>query len=194
LRKPGGKPAMPTEPQEDWPTDDQAGCRLEEGRSLDELFERLYQRIHRLAVRVRWNGANPTLNPTALVHEAYMKLRKSPPDLAAKSYDEVIAIFANAMHQILADAARRKGAQKRMAVSLPDRPDLPIEDAMTVVTALDELQRENPRQAHIVRCRLLLGMTADETAAVAHLSKRTVEREWQSARECLAGKIHPAKE
>jgi RNA polymerase sigma-70 factor (ECF subfamily) len=161
---------------------------------LDELFTQLYNKIRILASRVRWNGTNPTLNPTALAHEAYLKLRKDPPELAAKSYDEVIGIFANAMHQILIDAARRKSAQKRVALDLPERIELPIEDAITIADSLEKLELGNPRQAQIIRCRFLLGMTTDETAAALRLSKRTVEREWQDAKAFLSRKIQPGLE
>lgn len=161
--------------------------------ALNERLTDLYERIHGLASRLRWRGTNPTLNPTALANEAFLKLHGEP-GLAAKPNDELIRIFANAMHQILIDAARRKRAQKRLPVELPERKELPIEDVITVSTALEELDRENPRQAQIVRCRFLLGMTADETATALRLGKRTVEREWQDARERLGRKIDPARE
>jgi RNA polymerase sigma factor (TIGR02999 family) len=171
-----------------------ANLPAEQEVALDELFIQLYNKIRILAARVRWNGTNPTLNPTALAHEAYIKLRKDPPELASKSYDQVIVIFANAMHQILIDAARRKNAQKRMALDAPEKTELPIEDAITVAAALEELESENRRQAQIIRCRFLLGMTADETAAALQLGKRIVEREWQDAKAQLASRIGPGKE
>jgi RNA polymerase sigma factor (TIGR02999 family) len=161
---------------------------------LDEVFTRLYDKIRILASRIRWSGTNPTLNPTALANEAYIKLRKDPPELAAKSYDEVIGIFANAMRQILIDAARRKAAQKRVVLESPERTELPIEDAIAIMTAIEKLEDDNPRQAQIVRCRFLLGMTADETAAAMRLSKRTVERAWQSARAYLGMEFNPPAE
>jgi hypothetical protein len=119
-------------------------------RALDELFSRLYNEIHLLASRVRWRGANPTLNPTALVNEAYLKLTRNPSELASKSYEEAIAIFANAMRQILVDAARRKNAQKRLPVGLPVKPQLPVEDMIALDTALGELEQENPLQFRVV--------------------------------------------
>ena len=157
--------------------------------SLDEVFTRLYNKIRLLASRVRWYGANPTLNPTALVHEAYIKLRRDPPDLAAKSHDEIIGIFANAMHQILVDASRRKTAQKRVVVDAPEKSEPPIEDAIAVAEALGQLESENPRQARIIQCRFLLGMTAEETAAVLEVGVRTIEREWQEAKSRLSKQI-----
>lgn len=166
----------------------------EQEAALDQRFLEIYNKIRTLAARIRWNGTNPTLNPTALVHEAYIKLRKDPPQLGTKSYDEVIGIFANAMHQILIDASRRKNAQKRVSLDLPERTDLPIEDALTIAVTLEKLELENPRRALIVRCRFFLGMTSDETAAALCLGKRTIEREWQSARETLSRTIRPAAE
>lgn len=149
---------------------------------LDELFSQLYNKIRALASRVRWNGSNPTLNSTALAHEAYLKLLKDPPDLASRSYEEVAAVFANAMRQILIDGARRKNAQKRVAIDSPERKGLPAEDAIALDNALDELKRKNPLGARVADCRFLLGMTVEETAAALGLSKRTVEREWQQAK------------
>jgi len=162
--------------------------------ALDEVFTRLYDKIRILASRTRWSGSNPTLNPTALAHEAYLKLRKDPPEFGAKSRGQVIGIFANAMHQILIDAARRKSAQKRVALEAPERTDLPMEDVLTIAATLEKLGVENPRQAQIVRCRFLLGMTTDETAAALSLGKRTVEREWQEAKTQLSKELSPGTE
>jgi RNA polymerase sigma factor (TIGR02999 family) len=172
----------------------EATSPAEQEAALDELFTRLYNKIRILASRTRWSGGNPTLNPTALAHEAYIKLRKAPPELGAKSYDEVVGVFANAMHQILIDAARRKSVQKRVAVDAPESTGLPIEDALTIAATLEKLQAENPRQAQIVRCRFLLGMTADETAAALNLGKRTVERSWQEAKARLSKQLNPGTE
>lgn len=176
------------------PEDREAAEPAEHEAALDELFDRLYNKIRVLAARTRWNGTNPTLNPTALAHEAYLKLRKDPPEFAAKSHDEIIGIFANAMHQILIDAARRKSAQKRVVLDAPERTDLPIEDALTIAATLEKLEAENRRQAQIVRCRFLLGMTAEETAAAMGIGKRTVEREWQEAKVRLSSKLDPRAE
>jgi RNA polymerase sigma factor (TIGR02999 family) len=162
--------------------------------ALNERFNVLYEKIRCLASRLRWGGTNPTLNPTALANEAFLKLH-SQSGLATKRDDEVIRIFANAMHQILIDTARRKRAQKRLPTDfLPERRELPIEDVITVSAALEELEGENPRQAQIVRCRFLLGMTADETATALRLGKRTVEREWLDARQRLGRKIDPVRD
>jgi len=149
---------------------------------LDRLFAERYVEIRRLAKRVGWNSANSTLNATALANEAYIKLRKDPPELASRSYAEVIGIFSNAMHQILIDAARRRNALKRGAVGQPEKAGLAIEEVIAIGDALKELEREIPRQALIVRCRFYLGMTVDETAIALGLSKTVVERGWRDAK------------
>lgn len=154
----------------------------EQRRVLDERFTELYKNIRRLAARVRWNGTNPTLNPTALAHEAYLKLCSDPPDLSTKSYDEVIAIFANAMLQILRDAARRKSAKKREIQELPGPPNVPVDEALMVAEALDSLYRKDPLQARIAQCRYLFGMTVGETAGALNVSTRKIERLWQEAK------------
>lgn len=158
----------------------------EQLRVLDEHFTELYNNIRRLAARVRWNGTNPTLNPTALAHEAYLKLRGAPPDLSTKSYDEIVAIFANAMLQILRDAARRKNAQKREIKELPGPPDVPVDQALMIAEALDSLYRANPLQAQVAQCRFLFGMTVAETAGALTISKRKAERLWEEAKAQLA--------
>lgn len=81
---------MLTQPEQPTGSQGRNACETPDERQfLDELFTRLYDKIRRLAARVRWSGTNPTLRPTALAHEAYLKLRKDPPDLTARSYDEV---------------------------------------------------------------------------------------------------------
>ena len=163
---------------------------LEKLRLLDERFTELYNKVRRLAARVRWSGSNPTLNPTALAHEAYLKLRSNPPDLVGSTYDEVIAMFANAMLQILRDAARRKNAKKRESRELPAPPNVPIDEALMLAEALDSLYRHSPLQARVAQCRYLLGMTVGEAAAALALSTRTVERLWQEAKTQLNNSLN----
>lgn len=173
------------------------GSRQENGpddwKALDDCFTRLYDNIRRLAARLDWASTNPTLTSTALAHEAYLKLRRDPPDLASKSYEEIMGIFANAMRQILIDATRRKKAKKRSLQAMPENTDLPIEDALAVALAIEDLSRELPRQGKIARARFVLGMTAFETGLALGLSQRTVEREWKEAKERLSGVLLPGK-
>lgn len=175
-----------------------------ENKALDELVERLYTRLKALAVRVRWRTASPTLSATALVQEAYLKLWSSK-DLASKSHDEVLSIFAHVMRQILSDAARRKRSQKRgagLVVALPpDGRDGAVqhglavtpEDVLTLEAAVDELRILNKRQADIMDRRHYLGLTVEETASVMRISRTTVEREERNARRFLQERIRPLK-
>ncbi len=161
----------------------------EEKHALDELFARVYGKVRQLASRVRWNGEHPTLNPTALVHEAYLKLVKSQPSVSLQSYEDVIGIFATAMRQILIDAARRKKAQKRAPVPAFGGTALPVEDALTLAGLMESLYLEDPRQARIVDCRFYLGMTVEETATALGLSTASVEREWRDVKTNLNHKL-----
>jgi RNA polymerase sigma factor (TIGR02999 family) len=165
----------------------------EERRALDELFTRQYKKIRALASRLRWNGDSPTLNPTALAHEAYLKLLKHPPDLNSRSYEEVIGVFARVMREILIDAARRKKAQKRAQVETRAESNATVEEMVAFDIALEELEAENTRQAQVVECRFVLGMTNVETAAALRLSPRTVEREWSEGKGRLDRKIRQKK-
>jgi RNA polymerase sigma factor (sigma-70 family) len=89
------------------------GCpTLAPGRVMDDVFSLVYEELRRLASYVRRNEANVTLNSTALVHEAWLKLKDSP-QLAAKEVSHFKAIAAKAMRQVLVDEARRKGSRKR---------------------------------------------------------------------------------
>ena len=157
--------------------------------ALDELFARLYDRVRQLAARVRWSSDSQTLNPTALVHEAYLKLLKSPADSTMESRDEVIAVLATAMRQILVDAARRKNALKRIPAPEPDRAGLPSEDIFTLNAIVDVLRRENPRQGRLVDCRFYLGMTVEESATALGMSRTAVEREWRVTRAWLEDRL-----
>jgi RNA polymerase sigma factor (TIGR02999 family) len=134
------------------------------------------------------------LGRTALAHEAYLKLLKHPPDLTSKSYEDVIGIFACVMREILIDAARRKKARKRAQVE-PLAKSMPaIEDMIALDAALDDLTVQNARQARVVECRFVLGMTNAETAAALRLSTRTAEREWREAKASLDKRILQKKE
>lgn len=173
--------------------------------ALDALVERLYSKLKALAARVRWRDASPTLNNSALVQEAYLKLLNSK-DLSTKSHDEILGIFAHVMRQIMTDAARRKRSQKRGAgAAVPLRTEhrngeagtpqqtVAPEDVLTLEAALEQLRITDRRRADIVDRRYYLGLTVDETASVMQISKTTVEREERAAKKFLAERICPRK-
>jgi RNA polymerase sigma factor (TIGR02999 family) len=160
--------------------------------TLDQLFDRIYGELRRLAHRVREGKAGDTLDTTALVHEAWLKLSASS-TLALESRSHFLAVAARAMRQIVVDSARRQLALKRVsgavAVTLdevlvpePLRP----ERLVALDDALARLDQVDPRGARVVEHRIFGGLTADETAALLGLSRPTVERDWRKARAWLA--------
>jgi RNA polymerase sigma factor (TIGR02999 family) len=171
----------------------------EERRALDDLFSLIYEELRRLASFVRKNEMNVTLNSTALVHEAWLKLKDSPP-LAAKSLPHFKAIAAKAMRQVLVDEARRRSARKRggareaVFVTFDDSTEEMAscdEELLALDAALDELARLSPRQAQMVESRFFGGLNVSETAALLGVSESAMERDWRAAKAWLGGKVRP---
>ena len=199
LRETAAKPIMPTPDRAeagDTPLPDDVGAWLAAARAGDTaawnaLYTRLYDELHRLARRVRAGRAGETLSTTALVHEAYFKLRPSA-DLDWAGRAHFFAVAARAMREVLVTAARRRGTAKRggdaVAVTFgddlaqPARPDavLALDEALARLATLDA------RRARVVELRFFAGLTAPETAAVLGVSVPTVERDWRTARAWLA--------
>ena len=194
LRKAEGKAVMP-EPQKKFAAG--AGLYSEGQGSRDELFSLVYEELRRLASFVRKNEVNATINTTALVHEAWMKLQGSP-HLAATSPTHFKGIATKAMRQILVNEARRRGARKRGGagevtfVPLSDSIDGIVswpEELLALDMALEELEGFNLRQAQVVESRFFGGMDVSEIAASLGVSESSVERDWRAARAWLAGRI-----
>jgi len=171
---------------------DESGNRHE----LNELFGATYDELRRLASTVRSRSPNATLNPTALVNEAWLKLAASP-GFSVTSPLHFRRTAARAMRQVLIDAARRRQSQKRggggeMFVTLDGAPEetmLVGEDLITLDGVLEELARMNPRQAAIVESRFFGGLEISEIATLLEVSEATVLRDWRAARAWLATKL-----
>jgi RNA polymerase sigma factor, TIGR02999 family len=163
---------------------------------LDELLPIVYNELRRLAhsylARER-HGV--TLQTTALVHEAYMKLMDQH-SVDFQNRSQFFALSAQAMRRILLDAARSRKAEKRGSggkVSLDDIPPVSIEIDQQLIdldTALKELEEFDPKQAKIVELRYFGGLTIEETAEALDISPATVKREWTIARAWLYDKIN----
>lgn len=164
---------------------------------LDQLMVCIYSDMRRLAVsHLQQERADHTLQPTALVHEAYLKLV----DQRAANYQDRLHFFAVAariIRRLLVDHARAKNAQKRGGSS--DRVPLEgIEAALVVdgveLAALDdamqELARLSERQASVVEMRFFAGCTLDEIAEFLGVTRRTVDRDWSVARAWLYDRLH----
>jgi RNA polymerase sigma factor (TIGR02999 family) len=167
-----------------------------------KLMPLVYDELHELAKRyLRSERLGHTLQPTALVHEAYMKLiDQSRVNWQGRTH--FLAVGAEAMRRILIDHARAKGRHKRGGNwhrVLLDDFDAPIEvpdiDYVALSDALDELAKLDPQQARMVELRFFGGMTVEEVSKVLGVSKRQVEAEWTHAkawlRSALAADTNP---
>ncbi len=167
--------------------------------AFGELLPLVYDELHRLAERQRhrWIG-DDTLDTTALVHEAYLKLAdQSAPEWQNRAH--FLGVASTAMRQILIDYAKRKCAAKRggrrphvplhevEAALLQVEPSAEVRDE--VLVALDEslhrLERYSRRQMRIVECRFFAGTSVEDTAEALGVSSATVKRGWGMARAWL---------
>jgi RNA polymerase sigma factor (TIGR02999 family) len=158
----------------------------------ERLFPLLYGELRRQAARyMRRERRGHTLQPSGLVHEAYMRLAGAP-GLDWHSRAQFFAIAARVMRQVLVDHARRKRAAKREGCHVTfddaEAPAVPLE-LLDLEGALEELVALDPRQAKVVELRFFGGLDVDETAEVLGLSARTVKREWQTARAWLQHRL-----
>ena len=162
---------------------------------VDQLFSAAYEELRRLAASVRRGDPSATLTPTALVHEAWLKLSATP-ELAATSPLHFKRIAARAMRQVLVDAARRRTADKRgggqALVTFDEALEITAttsEDVLALDQALLDLALQNPRQAEMVESRFFGGLEAAETAELLGVSEATVLRDWRAAKAWLAKEL-----
>jgi len=161
--------------------------------SEQDLTAQVYAQLRRIAeVRLSSQQAGHTLQATALVHEAFLKLQKHPSALLGERA-HYFRIAAEAMRQILIDHARARGRQKRGGAanrrSMRDVAELAAEQDPEEILALEEairrFEKAQPRAAEVVKLRFFAGLSVEETAETTGLSVRTVNREWKFARAWL---------
>jgi RNA polymerase sigma factor (TIGR02999 family) len=164
--------------------------------ALANIFPLIYDELRRLAKQQLMREPDGhTLSPTALVHEAYMRLIDySKMEWNGRSH--FMAVAATAMRRILVDHARshrsakRGGALKRVPI---ESVELGTEDRADLLIAVDEalvrLKEIEPRQAQVVECRFFGGMTEDETAEALGIGVRTAKRDWAKAKVWLHKEI-----
>lgn len=151
----------------------------------------VYAELRKLAQNfMRHESPGHTLQPTALVHEAFLRMAGHE-GLAACGKTHVRALFGQAMHRILVDHARRRSARKRggerFRVSLDEKllsADAE-QDLLDLQAVLEKLAQLDPQQAQLVELRVFGGMTVAEAADELGVSKRTAEREWTAVRAWL---------
>lgn len=163
--------------------------------SPEALFPLVYDELRRLAARfMRSETPGQTLQPTALVHEAYLQLANRM-TLARFDRDQFLGLASASMRRILVDHARRRGAAKRggglRRIELD--PELTVGERESFVVgldrALDRLVAMDPQQARLVELRFFGGLSVEETARVLGVSGRTVNREWLIAKGWLHREI-----
>ena len=161
-------------------------------KALPDLVPLVYKELHRLAhFYMAGERGGHTLQTTALVHEAFIKLGGGK-EVDWESRAHFLRFAAQAMRNILIDHARRRAAAKRgggLRDATLDEEMTPVErqaeQLFFIGEALDELEQMSPRLARVVECRFFAGMTDSETAAALGVSDRTVRRDWTKARACL---------
>ena len=166
------------------------------GPELDALLPVVYEELRRLAAAyLRRERPGQTLQPTALVHEAYLRLMKDRPG-RWQNRAHFCAIAAHSMRQILIERARARGALKRGGA----QPRVTLDeglvagesrsiDLVALDSALERLERLDPEQARLVELRFFGGLTIEETAEAMGISPATVKRHWTVARAWLAREL-----
>jgi len=173
-------------------------------RSQPDLFQTMYGELRRMAARyLGRERRNHTLQPTALVHEAWMRLQK---DRGAEWQGRThgLALGAQAMRRLLIDHGRHQKREKRGGGAQPLALDnlldaaatsgVPVEDLLTLEAALAKLESIDPRAAQVVTMRFFGGMSNPEVAEHLELSLRTVEGEWAHARAWLRRELAGEKQ
>lgn len=157
--------------------------------SQQRLFSDLYERLRGLA-RKKFRGERQghTLQPTALVHEVFVRLTSGLP-IEFQDRVHFLAVAARAMERVLIDYAKKRNTIKRAepqrtpleADEVASPPD-GIEEAVAVAECLQQLETQHPRRAQVVRLRYFAGLTIEETAVVLEVTDNVVNRDWQLAR------------
>jgi RNA polymerase sigma factor (TIGR02999 family) len=157
-----------------------------------DMNSSIYNELRKLAAaKMRLERGGHTLQPTALVHEAYMRLAEQPGSIW-KDRSRIMGLAAHAMRHILVDYARAHAAEKRgdgaLQVTLDEdmlSSDSTLVDVIAVDDALNRLSEFDPRKARILELHFFGGLTFDEIAVELDISERTIKRDWKMARAWL---------
>jgi RNA polymerase sigma-70 factor, ECF subfamily len=165
---------------------------------VDAALPALYQELRRIAKEyLSRERVGHTLQPTALVHEAYLRLiEQHKIDWSCRA--QVLGIAAHMMRRILvnyavARNAEKRGAALRLTAEAPDIGQMRPLELQELDLALNRLEEIDPRQARIVELRFFSGLTVEETASAVDISPKTVKREWRTARLWLARELDRRK-
>lgn len=164
--------------------------------AAEQLLPLVYEELRRLAAsRMAREAPGQTLQPTALVHEAWLRLSQNSRS-EWRNRDQFYAVAAEIMRRILVDRARRRSTRKHGGeferVELQDLDvAVPADDeiVMQVHEALQQLEREDPEKAQIVKLRFFVGLDYEDIAQLLGVSDKTVQRHWTFAKAWLARAI-----
>jgi RNA polymerase sigma factor (TIGR02999 family) len=169
--------------------------RAGDEQALKDLLPRVYDELRRVARKhLRGQRADHTLQATALIHEAYLRLAGSA-DANVRDHHHFVALASRVMRQVLVDHARGRLAAKRkggLRVTLSEAADVANRsevDVLGVNEALTRLAELDEQQARVVELRFFGGLSIQETADVLHISESTVKRDWTMARTWLSREL-----
>jgi RNA polymerase sigma factor (TIGR02999 family) len=170
-------------------------------RASEDLLPLVYDELRKLAARqLAAEKPGQTLQATALVHEAYLRLVGGDPGQPWNGRGHFFGAAAEAMRRILVDAARRKGrvkhggGRRRVDPAALEAAPAPGDDVLAVSDALDRLAAEDPAKAELVKLRYFAGLTLEEAAACQGISLATAKRRWAVARAWLYDALAPGGE
>ena len=180
-----------------------AAVRDGDRAASDALFASVYRELHRLAHAQLAARGRPgeTLDTTALVHEAYLRLAQ-PAGLSAEDRAHFFNLAARVMRHVVVDYARQRDAAKRsgevvrIEVGGPREPAAEAdarltEDLLALDASLERLEAESPRLARLVELRFFAGLSFAEIGEVQGLAERTAKRDWRKARAFLLAELSP---
>jgi RNA polymerase sigma factor (TIGR02999 family) len=174
-----------------------ARAREGERGALDEVFDRLYPELQRIAhARLAGHVRGTSMQTTVLVHECYLKLLTAK-RLAPADRNHFLAYAATAMRSVIVDAVRAAGRERRggdalhvtLGTGVAESVGLPEEEILDVDAALADLAQLDPRLGRVVEMRYFAGMTDQEIADAMGVTDRTVRRDWEKARLLLAAAL-----
>ncbi len=170
-------------------------------KAADQLLPLVYDELRKLAAqKLAQERPGQTLQATALVHEAYLRVARGDQDQQWDSRRHFFAAASEAMRRILIDQARRKqslkggGGHQRVppedSLELVAAEAAPGEDMLALDDALRQLEAEDPLKARLVKLRFFAGVSLEDVAAILDISPATAKRYWVYARSWLFGKLH----
>jgi RNA polymerase sigma factor (TIGR02999 family) len=190
-------PSHATEPKLSQVTRILSAIELGDRRAADQLLPLVYDELRKLAAqKMGWEAPGHTFQPTALVHEAYLRLVNVETPQNWNGRGHFFAAAAEAMRRILVDQARRKHAVKhgggRVRLNLSHAlasPDAPSDDLVALDEALGRLERHDPDAARLVKLRYFAGMSHQDAAAAMGISRGAADRLWALGRAWLFRQI-----